>query len=38
LTATVDNRAYVYGFAVCLNSTSAFLGARITYKYTTAGD
>jgi hypothetical protein len=37
---TIANNANSYGFAVCFNSNNLayFYGARITYKYTTAGD
>ncbi|BBE71303.1 hypothetical protein [Oharaeibacter diazotrophicus] len=38
-TATfVDNRAQTYGFGVCLEENEIFFGARIIYKYTSAGD
>jgi len=35
---TVDNRNLLYGFGVCLDTGEVFQGARIYYKYNTAGD
>lgn len=35
---TVDNRNLFYGFGICLNTGDVFQGARIYYKYDTAGD
>jgi hypothetical protein len=36
--ARINNRAYSYGFAICLNNaTSAFYSARIAYTYDNAG-
>lgn len=34
----VDNSGYSYGFAMCLGGEDKFAGARLTYKYSNAGD
>ena len=34
----INNGAYSYGFAICLGQLDTFEGARIAYRYGTAGD
>jgi len=36
--AAVNNAQYSYGFAACIGQLDAFYAARITYRYTSAGD
>jgi len=35
---TIDNRNLFYGLGICVNPGAYFQGARIYYKYNTAGD
>jgi len=36
--AVVNNRTFIYGFAVCVGAGTLFYGARFKYTYTNAGD